>query len=92
MAASFRLLAGALLLAALPAQAGDYVAIPAGTFVSVYAAEPVDAGGPVSCGIPGHDRPGQELRASLLRVEDAPLRWEVSGRCGFASDFDYRSD
>jgi hypothetical protein len=66
--------------------------IQAGTFVTVHAAEPVEAGGPVSCGIPGHDRPGQELRTRRLRVEEPPLRWEMSGRCGFASDFDYRSD
>lgn len=35
LAASFRLLAGILLLASLPALAADYVAIPAGSFVSV---------------------------------------------------------
>lgn len=64
----------------------------AGSFVSVIASEPVDADGPVSCGIPGHDHPGQELRVSLLRVEEPPLRLEVNGRCGFASDFDYESD
>jgi hypothetical protein len=66
--------------------------IKAGTFVTVRAAEPVDADGPVSCGISGHDRPGQELRMSMLRVDEPPLRWEVGGRCGFATDFDYRSD
>ena len=66
--------------------------IRAGAYVSVFASEPVEAGGPVTCGIPGHDRPGQELRTSLLRVEEPPLRWEVSGRCGFASGFDYGSD
>jgi hypothetical protein len=27
-----------------------------------------------------------------MRVDDAPLVWEVAGRCGFATDFDYRSD
>ncbi|MBI5283505.1 MAG: DUF1326 domain-containing protein [Chloroflexi bacterium] len=66
--------------------------ISAGAYVTVHASEPVDAGGPVSCGIPGHDRPGQELRTSLQRVDETPLRWEVSGRCGFASDFAYTSD
>lgn len=66
--------------------------IAAGTYVTVQAAELVEADGPVSCGIPGHDHPGQELRTSIQRVDEAPLRWEVSGRCGFASDFDYRSD
>lgn len=66
--------------------------IDAGAYVQVRASELVAAGGPVSCGIPGHDRPGQELRMSIMRVDEAPLEWDVSGRCGFASDFDYRSD
>ena len=66
--------------------------IAAGTYVTVQASERVNADGPVSCGIPGHDHPGQELRTSLQHVAEPPLRWEVSGRCGFASDFDYRSD
>jgi hypothetical protein len=47
---------------------------------------------PVSCGIPGHDHPGDEVRADLMSVNDGALLWEVSGRCGFATDFDYRSD
>jgi len=45
----------------------------------------------VSCGIPGHDRPGEELVHDLLRVEDGPLSFEFRGRCGFATTFDYRS-
>jgi hypothetical protein len=49
-------------------------------------------GQPVSCGIPGHDRPGQELLAELLRVHDQPLVWELTGRCAFATDFHDRSD
>jgi len=53
---------------------------------------PAAPAGSVSCGIPGHDHPGQELTAQLLRVHDGALRWEVSGRCGFATDFDYRFD
>lgn len=65
--------------------------IDAGVYVRVSALEPVDAGGPVSCGIPGHDHPGQEFRTSVLRVQEPPLQWDVRGRCGFASDFDYRS-
>jgi hypothetical protein len=44
----------------------------------------------VTCGIPGHDRPGQELVADRLVVTDDPLSWEMSGRCGFTIDFDYR--
>ena len=64
----------------------------AGDFVTVRATAPVPSDLPVSCGIPGHDHPGEELRTEVMRVEDNPLRWEVSGRCGFASDFDYASD
>jgi len=46
---------------------------------------------PMTCGIPGHDRPGMELVATLMRVEDAPFHWAVSGRCGFSTDFEFRS-
>jgi len=46
---------------------------------------------PVSCGIPGHDRPGQEIIADHFRVADENLKWEVNGRCGFATDFAYNS-
>ena len=48
--------------------------------------------GPVSCGIPGHDRTGQELVATMFTVKDPPLVWDVQGRCGFASDFSYSSE
>ena len=48
--------------------------------------------GPVSCGIPGHDRPGEEVRTEVMRVSDRPLDWDVAGRCGFATTFDYSSD
>jgi len=45
----------------------------------------------VTCGIPGHHRPGQELVATLMRVEDEPFHWTVSGRCGFSTDFEFQS-
>jgi hypothetical protein len=64
--------------------AGDYVVVRGGTVVP--------SGLPVSCGIPGHDHPGDELQTEVMSVNDGALRWEVSGRCGFATDFDYRSD
>jgi len=70
----------------------DAQRIDAGTYVSVRAAEAIDADGPVSCGIPGHDHPGTEVRTEHLRVDEPPMRWDVSGRCGFATDFGYRSD
>ena len=54
--------------------------------------EPVPTAEPVSCGIPGHHRPGEEFIAEALEVDSTPLRFAFSGRCGFATDFDYRSD
>jgi hypothetical protein len=62
-------------------------------FVTVRASETVASElGAVSCGIPGHDHPGDELRAESMRVADGPLQFDFAGRCGFASDFDYESD
>jgi hypothetical protein len=46
----------------------------------------------VSCGIPGHDHPGEELIHETLRVDDDPLSFEFRGRCGFAATFDYSSE
>ncbi len=59
--------------------------------IVVRARHPVDAPGPISCGIPGHDRPGQEWVTDVLRVDDDPLVWTVEGRCGFATNFRYSS-
>ena len=70
----------------------DHRAIRAGDYVTVRGADPVTSDLPVSCGIPGHDHPGEELRAEVLKVDDPPLQWEVRGRCAFASDFAYQSD
>ncbi|MBI3744439.1 MAG: DUF1326 domain-containing protein [Chloroflexi bacterium] len=66
--------------------------IKAGAWVTVREEAVVDASGAVACGIPGYDHPGHELRASLLKVDDAPLCWEFNGRAAFATDFAYRSD
>jgi hypothetical protein len=41
----------------------------------------------VSCGIPGHDHPGQEIRAECFRYRDSPFDWDVRGKCGFVTDF-----
>ena len=60
-------------------------------YVTVSASRPVDAPGPVACGIPGLDRPGQEVVSDELRVEDGPLSWDLHERCGFATDFNYTS-
>jgi hypothetical protein len=60
--------------------------------VDVAADEEVHSDEPVACGIPGLDRPGQEVRAARLRADVDPLRWEWSDRCGFATTFEYRAD
>jgi hypothetical protein len=59
--------------------------------VAVVAREPYWSAEAVTCGIPGHDQPGQELVHETLRVEDEPLRFDFDGRCGFAARFDYQS-
>jgi hypothetical protein len=60
--------------------------------VQVRALHPVETTESVSCAIPGHDHPGQEGVAEMLRVDALPLQWEVTGRCSFSSDYDYRAD
>ncbi len=64
----------------------------AGPYVTARTERPAQAKGEVSCGIPGHDRPGQELVMEVFAVADPPFGWEVRGRCGFAVDFAYNSD
>jgi hypothetical protein len=60
-------------------------------FLTVRTREPVQHDLTVTCGIPGHDHPGQEIRAEIFRYQDEPLAWEFSGKCGFATDFAYTS-
>jgi hypothetical protein len=60
--------------------------------VHVRGADPVYSPESVSCGIPGHDHPGQEMTTEVQRVTEEPLEWEVTGRCGFATDFAYSSN
>ena len=43
----------------------------------------------VTCVIPGHDRDGEELVASELRVDDGPLAFDYEGTCGYAATFSY---
>jgi hypothetical protein len=62
-----------------------------GRFVDAATASIFATDEPISCGIPGHDHPGQELVASHLHVDDEALHWIVEGRCGFATEFDYQS-
>lgn len=64
----------------------------AGQFLRAQTARPVVSDEPVFCGIPGAEQPGQEVVAGTFQMDDAPLRWEVSGRCGFAKGFTYSSE
>jgi hypothetical protein len=61
-----------------------------GSSVSLGATRRVETDVPVACGIPGYDRPGYELYADELVVDDDPFAWELRGNCAYASDFDYR--
>jgi hypothetical protein len=65
--------------------------IRASTYVTVAATNAVDSAESISCGIPGHDRPGTEVVADQITVADTALRWDLRERCGFATDFDYTS-
>jgi hypothetical protein len=60
-------------------------------YLTVQTREAVPHDFTVSCGIPGHDHPGQEVRAEIMRYHDAPFDWEVRGKCGFSTNFAYTS-
>jgi hypothetical protein len=57
--------------------------------VEVRARSPVPSEETISCAIPGHEQPGEEWVADVLRVDEGPLSWEVVGRCAFATRFRY---
>jgi Protein of unknown function (DUF1326) len=62
-----------------------------GSAVTLRASTPFETDEVVACGIPGYDKPGTELLADELAVDDDPFAWELSGNCAFASPFDYAS-
>jgi hypothetical protein len=57
--------------------------------VSVRIRDRYDGSETVTCVIPGHERTGEELVADELIVEDGSLAFSFSGKCGYASTFDY---
>jgi hypothetical protein len=59
--------------------------------VTLHVGDPVADQEPVTCLIPGHDRSGVELYADLMRVDEGPLAFELSGRCAYQSTFSYAS-
>jgi hypothetical protein len=66
--------------------------IRVGDAIEVRALAPFPSSEIVACGIPGRDRPGEELVHEVMRVTDPSLDFEFHGRCGFATDFDYSGD
>jgi hypothetical protein len=66
--------------------------IRVGDAIEVRAREPFPSSETVACGVPGLDRPGEELIHDVMRVADPSLEFEFHGRCGFATDFDYSGD
>lgn len=66
--------------------------IRAATYVAVAATRSVESDDAITCGIPGHDRPGTEVVADRISVADGPFQWDLRERCGFSADFDYTSD
>jgi hypothetical protein len=65
--------------------------IDIGPYLTVRTREAVPHDFTVSCGIPGHDHPGQEIVAEAFRYNDAPFDWDTRGKCGFSTDFAYSS-
>jgi hypothetical protein len=59
--------------------------------LAVRVSGPYEGDETVTCVIPGHDQPGEEIVAGELRVDDGPLRFEYAGVCGYAANFHYRS-
>jgi hypothetical protein len=63
----------------------------AGTDVEVRVRAPVAGQEPVSCQIPGHHVPGEELLIEELSSAADTLEYRYSGRCGYESSFAYSS-
>ena len=60
--------------------------------VDVAARAPFDTTATVTCGVPGHDRPGYEVVVDHLRVQADGLDFNFEGNCGYVATYDYRSD
>ena len=43
----------------------------------------------ITCVIPGHEQPGEEVVADELSVTNDDFQFRYTGVCGFAADFDY---
>jgi hypothetical protein len=62
-----------------------------GDRVTVRVREAVARQEPVTCVIPGHDRPGTEVHTAEIAVDEGPLTFAFEGVCGYESTFAYAS-
>jgi hypothetical protein len=69
----------------------DGTTLRVGDAVRLEATTPFRTAERVACGIPGYDRAGTEYTADRFDVDDDPFRWQLSGNCAFAVDFEYAS-
>lgn len=59
--------------------------------ITVRVSGPYEGDETVTCVIPGHHQPGEEIVAGELSVNDGPLTFDYNGVCGYQADFEYRS-
>jgi hypothetical protein len=64
----------------------------AGSDVEVRVAGEVRDQEPVTCVIPGHHQPGEEVEVAELRSTAAPIEYSFRGRCGYEARFAYSSE
>ena len=64
----------------------------AGEQVAVRVGEPIADQEPVTCVIPGHHRPGHEVKGEVIEVNDDPLAFGFEGKCGYRSTFSYSNE
>ena len=57
--------------------------------VSVRIRDRYDGPETITCVVPGHERPGEELVADELRVDDGILAFSYRGVCAYGSTFEY---
>jgi hypothetical protein len=69
----------------------DGTTLTIGEAVRLAATVPFETAERVACGIPGYDRAGTEYTTDRFDVDDDPFRWQLSGNCAFAVDFEYTS-
>jgi hypothetical protein len=62
-----------------------------GRAIEADATRPFETTDRVACGIPGYERAGTEFVTDRFLVDDEPFRWELTGNCAFAVDFEYAS-